>query len=632
MSQALVDEARRRLDAGDPASALRFARRALESSRRGGSERTHAAAAHLVGECLYVTGDVSGAGALAREALELSESQGDPAAIGADLNLMGVLEITEGRPDDAIGTLRRSLALREGSLGPEHSDTIESLNNLAVALWRTGAEDEAVAMHEDALGRCERALGESHRRTAETLNALAVKLEARPETWPRSQEVYERALVAAEAALGTDAELVARLLTNVAGARIQSGDLESAGPLLDRSLQLHERHFGPSSRWTAYALASLAIHAEEQGRLGDARRAFVRAFVIRLHELGPEDDETRDATLGLIGVLMKTGDAEDHNLATALYLPLAAFDPEIAGSFLGGVSPEPARAGEQLLHLADRLEREHPPDGARQESLARVGELTESADRAYLDGDLAESIRLLREAIAVGEAELGPSDTALVELLERLRRALRFTGHETEVLPIVRRIASIYADAYGELHPLAIRALAEVYWQERREYGPAGGMETAARIEALARDAIGQQGPLGALLHAVFASAREAVPPGAQPDDIPLSKRRERALADRVPSVEDFEPEIEAVPWATLDHAYGPGLDTPLHLRLLLATDERVREDALELLAESLLHQGTTYSATAPALRIMGRMAADERVPGCGRIRELLDDLPSSHE
>ena len=115
MTQALVDEARRRLDAGDPASALRFAEQALASSRSGGSQATHAAAAHLVGECLYVTGDVNGARALAREALELSEAQGDPAAIGADLNLIGVLEITEGRPDAAIGILQRSLTLREGS-------------------------------------------------------------------------------------------------------------------------------------------------------------------------------------------------------------------------------------------------------------------------------------------------------------------------------------------------------------------------------------------------------------------------------------------------------------------------------------------------------------------------------------
>ncbi len=625
MSQALLDEARRRADAGDPSSALRLAQRALESSRSTRSERELAAAAHLVGECLYVKGDVSGARVLAVEALELSESQGDPAMIGADLNLIGVLEITEGRLEDAAGLLRRSLALREEALGPEHPDSIESLNNLAVALWRSGAAEQAIAMHEDALDRCERALGEEHRRTAETLNALAVKLEARPETRPRSREVYERALVAAEAALGADAELVARLLTNVAGARIQAGDLESAGPLLERSLELHERHFGPSSRWTAHVLASQAIHAEELGRHEDARRAYARAFVIRAHELGPDADETLDAVRGLIGVLVQTGTDEDRNLAAALYMPLVAFDPEFAATFPGGASPDPARAREQLLHIADRLGREHTPDDARAEALGRVGGLTERADRAYLDGDLVESARLLREAISVGETALGETDTALVELLERLRRILRLTGHEADVLPILRRIAAIYAEAYGELHPLAIRALAEVYWQERREYGPAGGTETAAHIESLAREAIGDKGPLGQLLQRVFAVARESVPPGTQRDEVPLSARREQVLAAPDPLVDELLPDLDGVLWALLDHAYGPALDTPLHLRLLLASDDRVRGDSLDLIAASLLHQETIYPATIPAARFMRRLGEDARVPGREQLLDFLE-------
>ena len=78
------------------------------------------------------------------EALAVTQTLGDPEALGADLNLWGILEITEGRTEDAISLLRRSYELREEALGPEHPDTIESLNNLAVAYWRVGAEDEAI--------------------------------------------------------------------------------------------------------------------------------------------------------------------------------------------------------------------------------------------------------------------------------------------------------------------------------------------------------------------------------------------------------------------------------------------------------------------------------------------------------
>jgi hypothetical protein len=105
---------------------------------------------------------------------------------------------------------------------------------------------------------------------------------------------------------------------------------------------------------------------------------------------------------------------------------------------------------------------------------------------------------------------------------------------------------------------------------------------------------------------------------------VPLSARREQILAEPDLLVDELLPDLDAVPWATLDHAYGPALDTPLHLRLLLATDDRVREDSLELLGESLLHQETVYPATIPAARFMQRLGEDARVPGRDRLLDLL--------
>jgi len=626
MSADLLGEARRRLDAGDPGSARRFAERALESSRASGSTEAIAAAAHVVGDCLYAVGDLAASRPLAEEALRLSESLGDAAMVGANLNLMAVLEISEGRPEDAVPLLRRSYDLRAEALGPDDGDTIESLNNLAVAMWRAGAQDEAIGIHEDALGRCERALGEDHRRTAETLNALAVKLETRPESQRQARELYERGLRSAEASLGPDSDLVARLLTNVATARMNAGETESAGPLLERALELHERHFGPSSRWTAYVLLAQGSHAHGLGRLEDARRAHERAFVILLREAGPSAPETLDATMGLMGVLSDVGTDEARELAMSLYMPLVAFDPQLGASFPGGATPDPASAAELLLRVADRLARDHEPDPAQTAALARAEELTEQSDEAYLAGDLETAAARLRDAIALLETARGPMDTSLVEPLLRLRRVLRFAGTESEVLPMLRRIASIYAAGYGEVHPLAIRALGEVYWQERREYGPAGGRDTAARVEALVRDALGEESAIGRFVQDVIAAAREAGA-GAEPEDPPLSVRRERFLAAADPLADELLADLDETPWPSLDHAYGPAIDTRLHLRLLLADDERVRADALEMLGESLFHQGSTYTATEPALRLIRRLAGDERAPGRAALTAFLEDV-----
>src|SRR5918999_1703876 len=248
-------------------------------------------------------GDLSGARERAGEALRLSQTSEDPGALGADLNLLGVIEIGEGRYDEAVFLLRRSYDLRAQAGGPDSSDAIESLNNLAGGLWRAGQEEEALHLHEDALRRCERSLGEQHRRTPETLNALAVKLDRRPQSKARARELHERALAAAEAAQGTDSQLVGQLAANVAAQRFNEGDLEGAAPLLQRALALHERHYGPDSRWTAYVLHLQGEHAYALGRFEDARAAFERALVIRVRELGSEDPVTAATATSLWGTL-----------------------------------------------------------------------------------------------------------------------------------------------------------------------------------------------------------------------------------------------------------------------------------------------------------------------------------------
>lgn len=614
-----------------------LAQRALDAGRSQGSRETTASAAHLVGESLYVLGDLEGARPLAEEALRVHEELGRRAAIAADLNLVGVLDLTEGRADEAMVALRRSLDLRTEELGLDDAETIESLNNLAVALWRGGDEAEALRLHSEALERCERSLGEDHRRTAETLNALAVKLQTRPGEEARARQLSERALASAEAALGPDSELVARMLANRATTLINEGELEAARPLLERSLELHERHFGPMSRWTAHVLSFAAEHAWAEGRFEDARGFFERVFVIRMAESGPSNPETLDAALGLMNVLGELGGsahlvtespeaspaADTMELTTAFYLPLVALHPDLQGTFPGG-SPDPVAAEEQLRHLADRLSSRVAPDAKQLAALEEARELTGAADEAYFSGDLASAVRLLNDAVARLEDAYGPSDTALVEPLRRLRLVHRMRGTESAVLPILRRIASILGDAYGEIHPLAVRALGEVFWQERREYGPAGGRETAARIEELARKVVGDESALARLLQGVFAAAREAVPPGTEPWDPPLSVLRERFLAEPSPLVAELLGDLEETRWPTLYHAYGPALDTPIHLRLLLAEEERLRADALLLLEELLLGSGESSSALAPSITFLTRLAADERVPDASSVAVLL--------
>jgi hypothetical protein len=59
---------------------------------------------------------------------------------------------------------------------------------------------------------------------------------------------------------------------------------------------------------------------------------------------------------------------------------------------------------------------------------------------------------------------------------------------------------------------------------------------------------------------------------------------------------------IHLVNWSSLQHAYGPATDFPALLLAALSDNERDREFAVELLHQTIWHQGTVYEASAYAV------------------------------
>jgi hypothetical protein len=59
---------------------------------------------------------------------------------------------------------------------------------------------------------------------------------------------------------------------------------------------------------------------------------------------------------------------------------------------------------------------------------------------------------------------------------------------------------------------------------------------------------------------------------------------------------------LDAVPWPTLEHAYGDAADTPARIRALRDGSAAERGEAQYWLSCSIHHQGTIYSAAAPAV------------------------------
>jgi hypothetical protein len=77
---------------------------------------------------------------------------------------------------------------------------------------------------------------------------------------------------------------------------------------------------------------------------------------------------------------------------------------------------------------------------------------------------------------------------------------------------------------------------------------------------------------------------------------------------------------VDDVDWGRLAHAHGRADDIPALLRALVDPGGDWDAVVQELIADDVLHQGTCYAATAPAMRFVARVVAAGALPPAGRV------------
>ena len=87
-------------------------------------------------------------------------------------NSLAVAYHTAGRTAEAIPLVQQILADRERLLGTDHPSTLASRNNLASAYRATGRPAEAIPLFEQNAAACERLLGADHPRTLASRHQL----------------------------------------------------------------------------------------------------------------------------------------------------------------------------------------------------------------------------------------------------------------------------------------------------------------------------------------------------------------------------------------------------------------------------------------------------------------------------
>jgi hypothetical protein len=86
-------------------------------------------------------------------------------------------------------------------------------------------------------------------------------------------------------------------------------------------------------------------------------------------------------------------------------------------------------------------------------------------------------------------------------------------------------------------------------------------------------------------------------------------------------------PGLSAVDWSAVKHAHGPATDIPALLRAAVSDDPDHRDFAWQLLAETVWHQGTVYSASATVVPFLYRLLEADGVSDPWQAAQLLADI-----
>jgi tetratricopeptide (TPR) repeat protein len=252
-----------------------------------------------------------------------------------------------------------------------------------------------------AAGHAERHQAEPER-TGWLLDRAATYLQSKARLH-EARELFERALVVTEAALGPDHANVAARRTNLGNVLNDLGDLQGAKTQLERALAISEAALGPDHPAVGTARSNLGAVLKDLGDLQGAKTQQERALETTEAALGPDHPNVGIARSNLGAVLQDLGDLQGAKtqLERALAIGEAALGPD------------------------------HPDVGIRRSNLGVV-----LKDLGDLQGAKTQQER----ALAIGEAALGPDHhrTAIVrDNLATVVRALEQA--EQRDAPALRR-------------------------------------------------------------------------------------------------------------------------------------------------------------------------------------------------
>ncbi len=227
-----------------------------------------------LGQTLFKLSDIAEAEKHFRRAADLRHQTlgpDDPRTLAAEEALADFLNRGAGRFAEAAPLALQTWHARARVLGPEHRDTLDSLDTYAHCLSNSARREEAIRLFRDCLAARRRTLGSSHPDTATSMNNLAVCLMhdgEYSEAIPLLRELVEFSGGASPSTAWTIR------CGNLANCLAMAGQLDEADRLLREGLERAAPRLGPTHQWTdGFHWLQIRVwidqgHAEKAAALG----------------------------------------------------------------------------------------------------------------------------------------------------------------------------------------------------------------------------------------------------------------------------------------------------------------------------------------------------------------------------
>ena len=238
----------------------------------------------------------------------------EPAVEASIRATIGTAYFDVNRMSESEAQLRRAAELMARALGPDHPDTLATLDTLGVVYNYESKYGDAKELLTRVFEARRRTLGPEHKDTLATMSHLALAIAYEGDD-ARAMTLFEPLLASYRRIYGDENLGTLDVMDNLAGTYRQQGLFAKARPLLEKELDISRRLRGPDHPDTLNCMGSLATVYRGQGEYARAEALSVARLDATRRAMGEDHWETQSCRMSLAACYRAEG---RYNEAEAL--------------------------------------------------------------------------------------------------------------------------------------------------------------------------------------------------------------------------------------------------------------------------------------------------------------------------